>query len=38
MNELKQASERLDVNWEDAMNGFTSDGRIGNSHLDVPGT
>jgi len=37
MNELKQAAERLKVNWEDAMNGFTSDGRIGNSHLDVPG-
>ena len=37
MNELKQASERLNVNCQDAMNGFTSDGRIGNSHLDVPG-
>ena len=37
MNELKQAAERLEVNWKDAMSGFTSDGRIGNSHLNVPG-
>ena len=37
MNEMKQAAERLDINWHSAMNGFVSDGRIGNSHLDVPG-
>ena len=37
MNELKQAAEALGVDWAGAMDGFTSDGRIGNSHLDVPG-
>ena len=37
MNELKQAADALDVNWDDAMTGFITDGRIGNSHLDVPG-
>ena len=37
MNEMKQVSEATGVNWDDAMNGFISDGRIGNSHLDVPG-
>jgi UDPglucose 6-dehydrogenase len=37
MNEMKQAANVLGVNWEDAMHGFVSDGRIGNSHLDVPG-
>ena len=37
MNEVKQAADKLGVNWQDAMAGFVSDGRIGNSHLDVPG-
>jgi len=37
INEIKQAADVLNVNWEDAMSGFVSDGRIGNSHLDVPG-
>ena len=37
MNEMKQAAQVLDVNWHEAMDGFISDGRIGNSHLDVPG-
>lgn len=37
MNEMFQAARKLNVNWNDARNGFISDGRIGNSHLDVPG-
>ena len=37
MNEMKQGADNLGVNWSDAMDGFISDGRIGNSHLDVPG-
>ena len=37
MNEMKQGAESLGVNWHDAMKGFILDGRIGNSHLDVPG-
>ena len=37
MNEMKQGASAMSVNWNDAMHGFVSDGRIGNSHLDVPG-
>ena len=37
MNEMFQAAQKLKVNWNDARDGFISDGRIGNSHLDVPG-
>ena len=37
MNELKQAADVFGVDWSDAMNGFMSDGRVGNSHVDVPG-
>ena len=37
MNELKQAADVFGVDWGDAMNGFMSDGRVGNSHVDVPG-
>ena len=37
MNEYYRLSNVLDVNWEDAMYGFSSDGRVGDSHLHVPG-
>ena len=37
MNEFKQISEVIGANWNDALNGFASDGRVGDSHLDVPG-
>jgi len=37
MNEMYQIGQRAGVDWHSAMAGFTSDGRIGNSHLDVPG-
>jgi len=37
MNEMKQLSDKLDLDWDKAMDGFISDGRVGNSHLDVPG-
>lgn len=37
MNEMRQAADVADVNWRDAINGFLLDGRIGNSHVDVPG-
>tara|TARA_Y100000310_G_scaffold233032_2_gene235876 strand:- start:4185 stop:5045 length:861 start_codon:yes stop_codon:yes gene_type:complete len=37
MNEMRQAADALAVDWAHAMSGFVSDGRIGNSHLDVPG-
>tara|TARA_Y100000593_G_scaffold91700_1_gene181251 strand:+ start:102 stop:935 length:834 start_codon:yes stop_codon:yes gene_type:complete len=37
MNEMKQLSNKLNLDWEKAMDGLVSDGRVGNSHLDVPG-
>jgi nucleotide sugar dehydrogenase len=37
MNEFKLLSDKLGTNWEDALKGFVSDGRIGDSHLNVPG-
>jgi nucleotide sugar dehydrogenase len=37
MNEMRQAVDVLGLDWEKIMNGFVTDGRIGNSHLDVPG-
>lgn len=37
MNEMYQICEAIDGDWETAVNGFISDGRIGNSHIDVPG-
>lgn len=37
INEFKLLADKLEVNWEDALYGFASDGRIGDSHLHVPG-
>ncbi len=37
MNEFKLLCDKIGANWDDALNGFISDGRIGNSHIDVPG-
>ena len=37
MNEFKLLCDRIGANWEDALKGFISDGRIGDSHLNVPG-
>ncbi|MEC8367350.1 MAG: hypothetical protein VXZ50_01590 [Bacteroidota bacterium] len=37
MNEFKLISDNIGANWEQALNGFASDGRIGDSHLNVPG-
>ena len=37
MNEMYQINNKIGANWIDAINGFLSDGRIGNSHVDVPG-
>ena len=37
MNEMFLLSEKLGCDWHSVMDGFVSDGRIGNSHLDVPG-
>ena len=37
MNEFKRLSDALGTNWDDALYGFASDCRIGDSHLHVPG-
>jgi UDPglucose 6-dehydrogenase len=37
MNEFYRLSQHLKVDWEKALYGFASDGRIGDSHLHVPG-
>jgi len=37
MNEMKQICDAAGANWDQAIEGFITDGRIGNSHIDVPG-
>tara|TARA_R110000796_G_scaffold215732_2_gene331732 strand:+ start:4028 stop:4807 length:780 start_codon:yes stop_codon:yes gene_type:complete len=37
MNEFHRLGEKIGVDWGTALNGFVSDGRIGDSHLHVPG-
>ena len=37
LNEMYKVAEKVDADWEDAMEGFILDGRIGHSHLNVPG-
>lgn len=37
MNEMLQIANAAGVDWETAIAGFISDGRIGNSHITVPG-
>lgn len=37
MNEMFQFCEAIGGDWNAAVEGFITDGRIGNSHIDVPG-
>ena len=37
MNEMYEMANQKGLNWQSVMAGFLSDGRIGNSHTDVPG-
>jgi UDP-glucose 6-dehydrogenase len=37
MNEMHQVCEAIDGDWGAALEGFITDGRIGNSHIDVHG-
>jgi nucleotide sugar dehydrogenase len=37
INEFKLLADKLGANWGDALYGFASDGRVGDSHLHVPG-
>ena len=36
-NEMKRVANSSGVDWETALTGFISDGRVGYSHLNVPG-
>jgi len=37
LNEMKLLADTIDVDWNKAVEGFILDGRIGHSHLSVPG-
>ena len=37
LNEMKLIADKCGVEWETAVDGFVRDGRIGHSHLSVPG-
>ena len=37
MNEVKMLSNKIGADWGKLIEGFTSDSRIGDSHVDVPG-
>lgn len=37
LNDMKLIADKSGVIWEDAVDGFIRDGRVGHSHLNVPG-
>ena len=37
LNEMYQIAEKCGANWEEAVEGFVRDGRVGHSHMNVPG-
>jgi UDPglucose 6-dehydrogenase len=37
LNEMKLIADKCNVDWDTAVDGFVRDGRIGHSHLAVPG-
>ena len=37
LNEMRLVADKSNVNWDLAIEGFIRDGRIGHSHLQVPG-
>ena len=37
LNKMKLVANKIDANWDDAINGFTLDSRVGKSHNEVPG-
>ena len=37
MNEMYQIAEKCNVDWEVALDGFVRDGRVGHSHMNIPG-
>jgi len=37
MNEMYQIAKKCDVDWDSALDGFVRDGRVGHSHMNIPG-
>ena len=37
LNEMKIISDKVDADWETVIEGFVRDGRVGHSHINVPG-
>jgi nucleotide sugar dehydrogenase len=37
LNEYYRLASKLGIDWDAAMHGFAADGRVGDSHLNVPG-
>lgn len=37
LNEMKMVSDKVGANWEQVIEGFVRDGRVGHSHTQVPG-
>ena len=37
LNEMRMLAEKSNVDWDVAVDGFVRDGRVGHSHLQVPG-
>ena len=37
LNEMYQIANKCGANWDDAVEGFVRDGRVGHSHMAVPG-
>jgi UDPglucose 6-dehydrogenase len=37
LNDMKILCEKVGGEWEDVLEGFIRDGRVGHSHLNVPG-
>ena len=37
LNEMFEVAKKVDANWDEAIEGFVLDGRVGHSHLNVPG-
>ena len=37
LNEMFKVAEKVDANWNEAIEGFVLDGRVGHSHINIPG-
>ena len=37
MNEMREISDKVDADWSTVVEGFVRDGRVGHSHINVPG-